>query len=493
MRKSSLPLALLLAALLAAAQASADRLPVPMPYVSLREPGQAAIVAWRDGVEVMVLSVKLALPLDVKVPPALKVVEITPLPSEAKVEAGSTAVFYKLLSLLRRRPHYPLTGGWEALRGVDVVFTKVIGPHKITLIRADGGGEVVEWLEGYAASQGLSLGGLNLTRLREAFDDYIGRGFSYFAVDVIDLGRYVARTQPLPPRLPMAIDVLPLVYEFKSPGPYYPLKITSAAVTGSTSIKLFLITEWPVSEEDVAGTGLKLRYSVALSAGDLRDVDDRLWALFRGCEVVWVTVLEYRGDLDGLRDDLLIAPKSVASGVAIKAATFAPLVVSVLAPPCLVLRRSGKRGRLDKFAIAAAFLQLFVVVCLAVAPALVSARLVATPLYTVGLAYLLLAANLFLSSAALGAYAAALLALSKREGDVLAVASCLLGVATLALTATLVFLGYTPWYMDFASRATWLLVAVGALALPLELAEVAVVWWKLSREAEARGGERGQA
>lgn len=459
----------------------ADKVPIPIPYIPLKEPGQLAIVAWNEGKEVLILSTQLYVSiLEPKLPLKINVVEIIPLPSEAKVEAGSTLMFYKLLSLLKSGLTLYRTG-LKGPTSVEVVFKKVIGPHKIALIKAESASDVVEWVVEYARSLGVTLN-MNLTALELALDDYIERSFDYFVVDVIDLRPYIVR-----PQIDHSINVIPLVYEFNSPKLYYPLKITRAGVKGWTDVKLFLITSTPIERGEVEALGFKVLAEVVVKAEDVFKVCGKFKDLFQGQEKLWVTVVEYRGDVDGLAEDLWILPKSPTRHVLLQVLSFVPIFISLaLTAYFLVYHIKGKDEiKLDRLVVAMILVQAILIVNFAVAPTLTLIKVFSLFIYEIGMIFLLLSINMYLASAILGTTAIISLIKRDRSGYALTLLSCLLGIATLALLISASFLGYVRDFFGVGGRLAALLMVVGGIALPLELGNIALIGLKVSKEVES--------
>ena len=458
----------------------ADKVPIPIPYIPLSEPNQLAMVAWNNGKEVLTLSTQLYSPeLSLKSPLKVKILEIIPLPSKAEVEAGSISMFYKLFSLLKQglTLYKP---GMKGLTEVEVIFKKMIGPHKIALIKAESASDVVEWVLEYAKSLEVPLN-FNLKELEQVLSDYIERGFRYFVVDIIDLKQYV-----IEPQLGHFINVLPLVYEFNSPRLYYPLKITQAGVKGWTNVKLFLITSTPLRRDEVEVVGFKILAEVIVEAEDIFQVCEKFKNLFQGYEYLWVTVVEYRGNVDGLTEDLWILPESPIECTIFRILSFVPILVSLALVAYFLICsfRSKSQIKFDKLIIAAILIQAILIVDFLVAPILTLIRILSLPIYELGMIFLLLSANLYLASAIMGSAAVISLIKRSRGGYALILLSCFLGIATLTLLISASLIGYIRDFFGLGGKLAILLTATGGIALPLELGNIAVIGWKMSKEIE---------
>jgi len=458
----------------------ADRVPIPIPYIVLREPSQLAIVAWNDGKEILILTTQLYFPkFRLKNPSRVRVLEIIPLPSEAKVEAGSVLIFYKLLKLLKQGMSIYRTGV-KAPTGVEVIFKEVIGPHKIALIKAESADDVVEWLVEYARSLGVTLN-VNLTNLKLAIDDYIKREFKYFAIDVIDLKQPIIETQ----RLGYFVNIMPLIYKFNSPRLYYPLKITRAGVKGWTSIKLFLVTSTRINKSEIEALGFKVISEVVVNASDLFKVCDKFESLFERYEKLWITVIEYSGSLDELVEDLWILPSSPAENTALQMLLLSPTLISLILVVYFLLRSRREGVQIDKLVIAVVLIEAVLVINFVIPSVLVLIREMVLMNYGIVLIIPCFSSSLYIASAILGVGGIVLLFRRSRNGYMLTLFSCFLGITTLVLLISTSFLDHAYDFFRVGSRLVMLLTIIGGIALPLELGNIVLIGWKFSKEIKS--------
>ncbi len=314
-----LSVALLLSLLETPLLASADRGGIPLyPTVDILEPGQKAIVAWNGREEILILST------DVRANQSTLVVEFLPLPSNpGAVEKANFTSFTKLQEIIRKhastgyafRDMETLQGN-QLNRSVVVTFHEKIGAHDITIVKAEDASELAFWVDEFL-SRNKAADELSLKDYEAIFEDYISRGFPYFALDLVELS-------------PDDKTVEPVLYRFETDFLYYPLKI-STLFSGDTSIMLFLLTpeelgsymlyrfeEGPWARSIVYVENNKTRifapadfawspasiFRFDLSDGELRDIDSRFGGFFDGSAIL--TVLEYRGPLDIFIGDLIL-------------------------------------------------------------------------------------------------------------------------------------------------------------------------------------------
>jgi len=278
--------------------ASADRGLIPVYPVSVYEPGQKAIVAWNGSEEILILST------DVISTEQTFVVELLPLPSEPTVEAASLSSFDTIQGLIWSEGvslYYGRTFNDVRDSSVQVVFHEQIGAHNITVVKAADAAELVDWVEGILRAGNLAQD-FSLGDFGPVVEDYMGRGYRYYVLDLVEV-------------LPDVRSVDPILYRFESDFLYYPLVITSP-VPGDTKITLFLLTNGKV-EKDYSPLQ-KVFYQFpegfkpiefVVSKGELSKIDLRIGKLFN--EMAWLTVLKFEGSPSWIRADLMIAERAI--------------------------------------------------------------------------------------------------------------------------------------------------------------------------------------
>jgi len=293
---SLLCLGLLLASAFGIPAALADKGAIPINPTPIYEAGQKAVVAWNGEREILILSVDLN-----TAGGKTWTLEVLPLPSMPFIEEGSEETFqvlnkYFLTSMVRRfQPAVKAAG-------VEIVFHEQMGPHDVTVAKADSGRELVEWLLDYAASKGLPKpASQGLEKAEKLVEDYVSRGYHYYAIDLVEVSGELK-------------SVSPLVYSFKTPYAYFPLEISTLA-KGETSITIFLVTPGKPRIEVFRRVGLKVAFQGPIPLKVLGKADPRLGSLFQPGKPLWLTVALYRGDLSKLRGDLTITMESLEKWV----------------------------------------------------------------------------------------------------------------------------------------------------------------------------------
>ncbi len=286
--------------LLSPLQLKADRGMIPiMPSVLIYEPSQKAIIAWNGKTEVLILST------DVYSSQKTKVLEILPLPSNPeRIEKGSFESFEAVNELIFE--HAPKIQGYRqkdivalSNESVTILFKAKIGVHDITVVKTKDSEELAYWIQDFLRKNGLDIV-LNLGSAEKVIDEYTSLGFRFFVLDIIEVSDEKS--------------VEPILYEFKTPFLYYPLKISSI-IPGDTKISLFLITTEKVSEKLLHESSMKMAYykigkerepiQFKISLGEISRIDLRLTELFD--EEAWFTAVFYEGNMNQLRKDLKIA------------------------------------------------------------------------------------------------------------------------------------------------------------------------------------------
>lgn len=268
--------------------------------VSVYEPGQKALIGWNGTTEVLILST------DVAAQEQTKALQIVPLPSEPKVSAASFDAFAAAERAMRRHaPSFYVAvdhdGQAESAGGPEgsptILFHKKIGAHDITVARAAGLPQFLEWAGTFVARLGPERPDFGVA-FQDAIVRLLGDGVTYFAFDVLDLEQDVG-------------SVRPVSYVFDTDQLYYPLKISSV-VEGSTDIQLFLITRFRLDLDGISTPlGLAL-YSTfegqqpvrfALSRSEIGEISDHVAAVLGGRDGHFAA-LRYRGPLAALAEDL---------------------------------------------------------------------------------------------------------------------------------------------------------------------------------------------
>ena len=290
------------------------------PEVSVYEPGQKAILAWNGQEEIMILST------DVTASQDALVLELLPLPSQPDVEAASFQAFEEMQRLIWEEGvnlYYGLGKDGARAGSVEVVFHEEIGAHDITVVKATDAAELVDWMQNFLQANNVTET-ISLGDFEPAVENYMGRGFHYYVLDLITVG-------------PDEKSVDPILYRFDSTYLYYPLLITSP-VEGETEITLFLLTEGKVEEDyrpmlkvnyRIPGESLR-SIEVLLSKGDLSKIDLRIGGLFE--DGAWLTVLKYDGNLSWLTRDLMISKEAINPATTVDVEVILPytLIVSCI-------------------------------------------------------------------------------------------------------------------------------------------------------------------
>lgn len=292
---------------------------VIVPNVMVLEPGQKAIIAWNGQEEILILST------DVKANQSTLILELLPLPSNPKtIERVDFDLFIKLQQIFwnpilryadsENMLQYVEQGNLE--KTVVVTFHEKIGTHDITVVRAENASELAIWINDFLRRNSVT-NELSIQEYASLFEDYISRGFPYFALDLVEVS-------------PEEKSIEPILYRFETSFLYYPLKI-STLFSGNTKIKLFILTRevcdffyynrmvnppWATSLVYVDENRTKAYapanftwslgevYHYNLTDDKLRELDLRLESLFNGS--AHLTMLEYTGALDIFTGDLIV-------------------------------------------------------------------------------------------------------------------------------------------------------------------------------------------
>ncbi len=303
----SLLLALVFALFLPSISIShADMGMVPVgPSVSVYEPGQKAIVAWNGQEETLILST------DVNAVNETWVLQIMPLPSNPKkIEKASFESFVAIQDLLVTNARVVLGDNYlsESTKSVEITFHERIGAHDITVVKAANTSELMSWAEDFLESNNVTQD-FSLENFETVIEEYMARGFRFFALDIIQLSADQKSVEPI-------------LYQFETSFLYYPLKISSP-ISGNTKITLFLLTNGKIESNFFSSSypiylftrayyqGLSQWEPIELNLtkGQLSIIDLRLGEFFSNGACL--TVVNYEGPLSWLTKDFMISETSI--------------------------------------------------------------------------------------------------------------------------------------------------------------------------------------
>jgi hypothetical protein len=163
---------------------------------------------------------------------------------------------------------------------------------------------LVNWANDFLLSSDVDQN-ITLGKFQSTVEDYVSRGFRYYALDLVTLQAEEKSMESI-------------VYRFNCSTLYYPLLITSP-VGGGGKITLFLLTE---NKLENVRYPMNLAYyqtsqtiwrpvQFMLSTGELSKVDLRLSELLP--DGAWLTVLTFQGDLGSLTKDVMSAMEDFGS------------------------------------------------------------------------------------------------------------------------------------------------------------------------------------
>lgn len=283
----------------------ADRCILPISDVDVYGPGQKAIIAWNGTTERLILST------DMYSSREALVLEILPLPSEPIVEKGDFRSFQNIQNLIVKNFPQDILLGRESEKSLQIIFHERIGAHDITIVEARSADELYDFINEYIRYQ--KIGSSNESTIngktKEILQDYLARGYNFWVFDLVNLFSDVK-----------SID--PIIYEFKTPNLYYPMKVSTTA-KGTTEIILYLITEEVISEVSIPSKMRLAQYfesdqivQFQLSQDEIASIDKGISELFDiellihpSFPVAWLTGLKYEGELSELDFDLEIPPR----------------------------------------------------------------------------------------------------------------------------------------------------------------------------------------
>jgi len=302
---------------------NADRGSMPLRPPTMKEninvfdAGQKAIICWKDGQELMILST------DKYATSNSKVLEFMPLPSKpSRVEESKDQSFEGIAKLITaHRPAMPYTKMESSLRGgggskaasheqpaVVIVFHEKIGAHDISIAEVQRLDGFTDWVKKFYTRNQVEYNAEDVARLYPLVADYMNRGFTYFVFDVIELTSEKKSIEPI-------------LYRFASRNLYFPVKVTTLS-EGETDISLYLFTPFR-TDIWATRTGFKSGfYSVSgqvsyqhpikfeVTSSELMQVSKEIARFMKAenyCDgKVWFSTAKYKGSTKNLTKDFII-------------------------------------------------------------------------------------------------------------------------------------------------------------------------------------------
>jgi len=276
------------------------------PSVSIYEPGQKAIIAWNGQEEILILST------DVNAASETWVLELMPLPSNPKkIEKASFESFVTIQDLIGIHARAVLGDNYmsESTKGIEVTFHERIGAHDITVVKAANASELTSWAEDFLESNNITQG-FSLENFETVIEEYMARGFRFFALDIIQMSADQKSVEPI-------------LYQFETSFLYYPLKISSP-ILGNTKITLFLLTNGKIESDFFSSPYTPINLferayyrsssqwepiELILTKGQLSIIDLRIGEMFP--KGAYLTAMEYEGPLSWLTRDFVISEASI--------------------------------------------------------------------------------------------------------------------------------------------------------------------------------------
>ncbi|MBI2266951.1 MAG: DUF2330 domain-containing protein [Armatimonadetes bacterium] len=291
--------------------------------IDVYDAGQKAIIAWKDGDELLILST------DKYTSQKAKVLEFMPLPSKPDVvEKSSEEVFWQVAALIER--HRPRVHGEDAVRrdvrtppakssgpaaepAVQVVFHEKIGAHDITIGQVKRMDGFTDWVKKFYTKNEMQYREDDVKKLRPMVTDYLNRGYQYFVFDIIELGTEKKSIEPI-------------MYRFKSKNLYFPLAVTTLA-EGETTVALYLFTPgktdiWGTKTGFVSGfytlngrVSYENPIKFPVNRNEVQQISPILRDFLGAADRRWFSTAKYQGPTKRLTRDFILRIAPEAAGI----------------------------------------------------------------------------------------------------------------------------------------------------------------------------------
>jgi hypothetical protein len=259
------------------------------------EPVQKGLIGWNGQRELLILSTQEKALAAGSGGKATMMLSFMPLPGKCHaIRESNIAVinkaFDKIESKLpkKKETNYSVRGGLQ--------LEKKIGPHTIFVWRVDTRKEFASDVQSYLKKRFRGKAAALFTSdTYKVLDEYFGRGYRYFAFDVIDMSRSDLSEKRA------------IAYEFDTNYLFYPLRVSQSGGTGTTKVSLAVFTKgrWNylkgLTADQLKREGEK---TVNITAQELREIDSGLSRLMGG-QAGYGRIWELNGDLDKFSHDLI--------------------------------------------------------------------------------------------------------------------------------------------------------------------------------------------
>jgi hypothetical protein len=275
------------------------------PNVRVFEPNQRAMISWNGEEEILLLST------DLGATRPTKVLEVFPFPAEPEVTEGDIGVFTAANNLISRKLGLgisygaPMSSGDMGMGGMEpappaarVTFEETIGAHDLAVIQVLRVEGFIEWVEDFLRSQNVANPVIP-PPLKQAVEEYMEDGFTWFVFDVVSLTNRPQTKQALQ-------------FKFKTNCLYYPLRITRAE-QGETLVRLLIVTSGLINMREGMNYGIayeRIRLThppVNVSGDELNGISSEMYELLGEPDNSLLRTWQIQGDLSEFHEDLVVA------------------------------------------------------------------------------------------------------------------------------------------------------------------------------------------
>lgn len=257
--------------------------------VVVYEPGQRAVVLWNGREEILLLSTEL------RTSQPVSILEVIPFPSRPEAKLGEFETFEQMQALLIEKSMWKVASGGGVAgvgapeRAARIDFHQQMGAHDLAVVEVLDAPNFVKWVGAFLTEKG-AVDPKVRPEFAAIIDNYVARGFKWFAFDIINTTNEVQSRQPIE-------------YRFATDAAYYPLEISSLE-TGKTRINLLFVTHKPLKPVSEVKFASRKYDRVTINAADLEKVSTD-WSAFMGnagCEMQQIRI---KGDIRKLKTDFL--------------------------------------------------------------------------------------------------------------------------------------------------------------------------------------------
>jgi hypothetical protein len=244
--------------------------------VELSETSQKAIILYNGQEEILILGTDIQA---TKTAPAIRFI---PLPAEPSISLAAPDCFAKVMSLTKKydlKYLHQMRGSTTYRGSVELKFHRKLGAHDITVVKIVNTTDFRKWVNDFFKKKNATVQE-KYPQIEAVVADYVQRGLNYFVFDYVELSKEIQSIEPV-------------MYKFKSPYIYYPLK-TSNIFGGKGEIDLITLAPKVRNEFFIGLRPFLISTSAKISIAEAQELYAEAKLFFQEKPII-LQAIKYRG------------------------------------------------------------------------------------------------------------------------------------------------------------------------------------------------------